>query len=107
MESLSFKDDGIVRQPQDVFIDKAGDHRVRVDDGVAWSSTSPIFKVDEAVVDVSNATTETLNCMAHLTKMAEMAGNKLSPTAAMAVCAAITVQKELPKAKTQPASYPA
>lgn len=60
-------------------------------------------KVDDTILDVSEATAETLNCVANLTKMAELAGNKLSPTAAMSVCIAITVQKNLPKSETAPA----
>jgi hypothetical protein len=62
-------------------------------------------KVDDTIVDVTEATAETLNCMANLTKMAEMAGNKLSPSAAAAVCTAITVTKNLPE--KAPAATPA
>jgi hypothetical protein len=61
-------------------------------------------KVDDTILDVSEATAETLNCVANLTKMAEMIGNKLSPTAAMSVCIALTVQKNIPqKTETTPA----
>lgn len=60
-------------------------------------------KVDDTILDVSEATAETLVCMANLTKMAEAIGNTLSPSAAMSVCIAITVQKNLPKAEPKPA----
>jgi hypothetical protein len=55
-----------------------------------------LTKVDDTITDVADATAETLACMANLTKMAEMLGNRLSPSAAAAVCTAITVQKNIP-----------
>lgn len=45
-----FSKDGVVRDAKDVYVDCIDDHWVRVGDGVAWSTYSGVFKVEDGVL---------------------------------------------------------